>query len=107
MAVLPDHLPAELVDFFSDLLGVQGKIRGHCSSCDPGAGDSDSGSSRLPSQSQEEIQIGNDDPIAEARARGWRVEVRPSGLLIDTQGQPAERGLMDRLHELMLDQGAA
>lgn len=41
--------------------------------------------------------------IAEAETRGWRVDVRPSGILVDTCSQPADPALMDRLHCLMLD----
>lgn len=41
--------------------------------------------------------------IAEAEARGWRVEMRASGILVDTCGQPSDPALIDRLHRLVLD----
>ncbi len=47
------------------------------------------------------------DPIDAARARGWHVELRPVGLLIDTRDQAPNLALMDRLHGVMQGQEAA
>jgi hypothetical protein len=44
------------------------------------------------------------DPLARASAQGWRVELRPSGLLVDTCGKPTDPALMDALHALARDQ---
>ena len=88
-------------------LRVQGEIRGRCPSCDPGACDSGSGLFRLPTQPPGEARAANDDPIAVARARGWHVELRPVGLLIDTRDHAPNLALMDRLHGVMQGQEAA
>ncbi len=74
-----------------------------CPRCDSGVSSSTGGSSRGFTQPKGENGIANDDPIAQARARGWHVELRPAGLLIDTNGQPSDPALMDRLHHLALD----
>ncbi|WP_159717575.1 hypothetical protein [Geminicoccus flavidas] len=52
-------------------------------------------------EATEFLTAGWNNPIAEARARGWHVEMRPAGLLIDTQGQPSDPALLDRLHVAM------
>ncbi|WP_191058791.1 hypothetical protein [Geminicoccus harenae] len=53
----------------------------------------------VPTQLQHvSVCAANADPIDAARARGWHVELRPAGLLIDTQGQPSDLALMERLH---------
>ncbi|WP_191059538.1 hypothetical protein [Geminicoccus harenae] len=43
------------------------------------------------------------EPTAEARAYGRYVEMRPAGLLIDTNGHPSDLALIDRLHHLAMD----
>ncbi|HWL69002.1 MAG TPA: hypothetical protein VNS22_11530 [Geminicoccus sp.] len=42
------------------------------------------------------------DPIARARALGWHIEVRPSGLLIDARNGPYDPNLLDELAALSL-----
>jgi hypothetical protein len=46
----------------------------------------------------------NDVSMADALARGWRVQLRPAGLLIHTCGQPSDPVLMDQLFAVMLRQ---
>jgi hypothetical protein len=41
-------------------------------------------------------------PNSEARARGWQVELHPSGWLVETGGGPSDPGLMNRLHAALL-----
>ena len=44
----------------------------------------------------------DDDPIADARARGWSVQDGPAGLLVQCRGRSYDPDLLDRLHAMMI-----
>ena len=45
---------------------------------------------------------GDNDPVARAGDRGWRTEIRPSGLIVDCRHGPHNRSLLDDLHVWLL-----